>query len=225
MRQKLGIAKRGGKVHNRGMGKVLKIAICANLCNLWLCGGGVNLESLESDGVSNTAVWTNGVFLNLEGTDSRYVVPVDYTGMAGPVLAVTAEVVLNPSNVVSVAFGDEASDSLRLECREGVWEILCGEQRHGFADAIPPPQTGTRTYRIRIAANPWGEGYAPGVTVSVDGGEAMSANHLAPSKQRWDGMANLSRPTHARFALRGKGAGVKSIGWEYSNPGTLIIIR
>ena len=63
--------------YTRGMGGIIKIAICVHLCNLWtttpLLGGNVDLSALSPDNIYDTAVWTNGGFRNLDRTtDAQY---------------------------------------------------------------------------------------------------------------------------------------------------------
>ena len=215
--------------YTRGMGGIIKIAICVHLCNLWtvtsLLGGNVDLSALSPDNIYDTAVWTNGGFRNLDRTtDARY------TGMIGHVsqgarLRIVVEVTLNPSNVVSICFGNagEGSGALLVECREGVWEMRCRGQRHRFDAPVPPLQAGRNTYRLSFVASPWGGGYAPEVRVSVNGGDAVRADHIAPPKSMW-GRLDPSGWDKVWVAVRGDGE-VNEISCEWGEPGSLIIVR
>jgi hypothetical protein len=227
MKSKIPIAKWNGISHNYTMVKPMSYFIVAMtlFCGV-ASGGDIDLSSLTLENF-NASTWANGTLLNGNDTDSRYSGLVDFdrqgTVSRGGILTITAEVTLNPSNVVSIAFGDEFSNALKLECRESVWEIRCG-RRHAFADPIPPLQQGTNTCRIRFATSERG-GYSPTVAISVNGGNEVSANHLAPSKSQWKGMGDPSLFTHVRVALRGAGSGVRSIRHSWSEPGSLVILR
>jgi len=230
-RMKLEVAKRDGTSHNgRVMARyILYLGLMVSLVGgvafaSPMLGGGIDLSLFEPEN-ANVATWDGATLRNDDETDSRYFGLIN-SEEPGQILKITAEVVLNPSNVVAIAFGDEFSDALRLECREGVWELRCRGQRHNFTNAIPPLQSGTNTYRMTFVASQWGGEYSPTVKISANGVNVTGANHLAPPKPAWDGaMGDPSRITHARLRLGGRGSGIKRLEYSWSNPGTLIILR
>ena len=66
-------------LYTGGMDRILKIAICVNLCNLWtttpLLGGNVNLALAEPAGYFNSAVLAPGGLVNGGDNDSVYLCP------------------------------------------------------------------------------------------------------------------------------------------------------
>ncbi|MCL1857497.1 MAG: hypothetical protein FWF84_07675 [Kiritimatiellaeota bacterium] len=162
---------------------------------------------------------------NLRHDDSRYLFELPPLGN-GTVFSVAAEVTLSPSNSVVIALGDEINpECLTLRCVRGQWTALVGDQLLGFSDPLPPPVIGTHSYKIHLSIDTSKGRFTPAVTVSVDGGNPVPANHLAPPPSAWRDVAHPDTWTQATVSLTGAGSGVKSLLVKMAPPPTLIIIR
>jgi len=189
-------------------------------------GDGVSHASWESAGHFDTAVLTNGVFRNPEDTDARYVAEL-YSSTEGSMCTITVDVEIAPSNSVWVSLGNAQNpDFLRIGNEDGRWVVLAGSQIRPFGATPPPLPSVTRTHRLAIVTDT-----APGrltstVHISVDGSRQSTASHLAPAPSVWlDAGQSPALLTHATVSLRGKGAGLRSLGYSLHVSPTLIILR
>ncbi|MCL1857112.1 MAG: hypothetical protein FWF84_05690 [Kiritimatiellaeota bacterium] len=177
-------------------------------------------------GSFDTAAWRGGLFENAEATDAAYLATLSMEGEAGPVLRVTVTAELCQSNGLWVALGtEEQPEALRVFNEDGRWGVLVGGERRTIGAPFPQLPDGRHAYALSLSVDTTRSRHAATVTVSVDGGDANAASHLAPPPEAWEGVAPPETWTRAAVNLLGAGASLRSLSCTLRQPGSVIIVR
>ena len=217
------LAPRPNPCDSHRMAKRYLPFIIYNLSLIICAAASLPLTSLEPVGYFDDAEWVSygggDLFQNREHTDSRYAMEFS-PKIEGPVLSLSAEAVLGPSNSVVIALGDNIDpEGMTLRCVRGTWSVYVGGQIRGFSDPLPAPITGTHTYKFHLSVDTSKGRFTSAVSVG------SMACPLPPPSAWTDAGVHPANWTLATVSLRGRGAGLKSLRCEMTPPATLIIVR
>ena len=186
-------------------------------------GADIPLSSFQPAGYFDTAAVIQSGLRNTEDTDAVYVAPL-FLDTGGTILRIAVELELSPSNSVTCAFGTPHDpDILRIINEDGRFSILTGDTVRPFDTPLPPPLTGTHTYKLALVMDMTAGLFTTTVKVYEDGVQIPSPS-LSIVNYQLSILPPPSAWTLATVNLRGK-AILKTLRCSLDFPASVIILR